>query len=287
MERRVQNALYAAVVKLLRPLIQIFLRNGLPFGVFADLARWVYVDVAYHQFGIAGRKQSDSRIAILTGLTRKEVRRLRSMAQPTDAAAVERYNRAARVIAGWRRDPQFVLPDGSLRALPFEGDEVSFGDLVRRYSGDVPPRAVLDELMQIKAVEKSANDEIVLLTEAYLPSGDTETMHSILGTDVALLIGTIDHNTRNDGNSPRLQRKVAYDNVPEEATAQIRGYCSRAGQHLLEQLDRTISQHDRDVNRRLGGTGRKHIGVGIYYFEEDAHEEQAGSGDRPKDGEDQ
>jgi hypothetical protein len=270
MPSNVQNALFAAVMKLLRPLVRIFLRNGLPFGAFADLARWVYVDVARREFGIAGRKPSDSRVAIITGLSRKEVRRLRLLDPPTDAAAVKRYNRAARVIAGWRRDPEFAHTDGTARELTLEGAEASFGQLVRRYSGDVPPRAVLDELVQIEAVQIRADDRIRLQADAYLPKGDTEKMYSILGTDVAMLIAAIDHNTDDSSDRPWLQRKVAYDNIPAEALEMIRAYSARAGQHLLEQLDRMFAQYDRDANPKSTGTGRMQAGVGIYYFEGDA-----------------
>jgi hypothetical protein len=277
MPSNVQNALFAAVIKLLRPLIRIFLRNGLPFGAFADLARWVYVDVARREFGITGRKPSDSRVAIITGLSRKEVRRLRLLEPPTDAAAVKRYNRAARVIAGWRRDLDFAHADGTARELPLEGAEASFSQLVRRYSGDVPPRAILDELVQIEAVRIGPHDRIQLLAEAYLPKGDTEKMYSILGTDVAMLIAAIDHNTDEQSARPWLQRKVAYDNIPAEALEVIRAYSARAGQHLLEQLDRMLAQYDRDANPKSAGTGRIQAGVGIYYFEGKTPADKPGS----------
>jgi hypothetical protein len=270
MESRIQNALYAAVIKLLRPLIRIFLRNGLPYGAFTELARWVYVDVAQKEFGIAGRKQTDSRVSILTGLSRKEVRRLRLLDPPTDAGAVARYNRAARVIAGWRRDPQFCDLDGQPNPLALENGTISFTSLVRTYSGDVPPRAILDELMAIKAVEMLGDGRIQLLAKAYVPAGDASVMHNILGHDVAQLIATIDHNTQIGITRPWLQRKVAYDNVPEEAVENIRRISARAGQDLLEHLDRSISQFDRDVNPKVLGGGRKYVGVGIYYFENDA-----------------
>ncbi|MEX1290347.1 MAG: DUF6502 family protein, partial [Desulfobacterales bacterium] len=57
------NSLYAAVLKLLRPLMRILLRNGVSYGTFADLAKWIYVDVAAKEFGIKGRKQTTSRVS--------------------------------------------------------------------------------------------------------------------------------------------------------------------------------------------------------------------------------
>ena len=272
METQVKNALFSAVIRVIRSLVRIFLRNGLPFGEFAELARWVYVDVAYKEFGIEGRKQTDSRVSIITGLSRKEVRRLRSMAQPTNKIATDRYNRAARVIAGWRRDKTFHDQRGRPRALAIETGTPSFNDLVKVYSGDVPARAILDELIQVKAVERTKNNLIRLISKAYLPKGDPSKMHNILGMDVSLLIDTIDHNTRSATDNYWIQRKVSYDNLPIEALAEIRKFSEIEGQRLLEKLDRKISEQDRDINSTIKGTGRKFAGVGLYYFEKDAHD---------------
>ena len=272
METQVKNALFSAVIRIIRSLVRIFLRNGLPFGEFAELARWVYVDVAYKEFGIEGRKQTDSRVSIITGLSRKEVRRLRSSAQPTNKIATDRYNRAARVIAGWRRDKKFHDKRGRPRALAFETGTPSFNDLVKVYSGDVPARAILDELLQVKAVERTKNNLIRLISRAYLPKGDPSKMHNILGVDVSLLIDTIDHNTRSTNDNYWIQRKVSYDNLPIEALAEIRKFSEIEGQRLLEKLDRMISAQDRDINSNIKGTGRKFAGVGLYYFEKDAHD---------------
>ena len=279
METKIKNALFSAVIRILRSLVRIFLRNGLPFGVFAELARWVYVDVAHKEFGIKGRKQTDSRVSILTGMSRKEVRRLRTMQQPEGKMEIDRYNRAARVIAGWRRDKRFHDKSGRPRSLTVEGSSPNFNDLVKTYSGDVPARAIIDELIEVKAVQKTRDNRIRLISKAYLPVGDTAKMHNILGADVSLLIDTIDHNTRSDRDGTRIQRKVAYDNVPVEAVEEIRNLSSKEGQRLLERLDKKISAHDRDTNPDVKGTGRKFVGVGIYYFEQDSDQQPpAGEG---------
>lgn len=269
METKIKNALFSAVIRILRSLVRIFLRNGLPFGVFAELARWVYVDVAYHEFGIQGRKQTDSRVSIITGLSRKEVRRLREMDQPKGKIEIDRYNRAARVIAGWRRDKRYHDKSGRPRSLTLEGNGPNFNELVKTYSGDVPTRAIIDELIEVKAVEKTRDNRIRLVSKAYLPIGDTAKMHNILGSDVSLLIDTIDFNTRSGIKKTRIQRKVAYDNLPVEAMDEIRKLSTKEGQRLLEKLDKVISSHDRDTNPAVKGSGRKYAGVGLYYFEQD------------------
>ena len=272
METKTKHALFAAARRILRPLVRILLRNGIPYGTFADLAKWVYVDVARNEFGIEGRKQTDSRVSIITGLSRKEVGRLKKTAQTSDDKTLYRYNRAARVIAGWVKDRRFLDEQGNPGPLPIEGKEASFGDLVKAYGGDVPPRAVLDELMSVSAVRIKKDGRVDLLTKAYLPAGDEPVMLSILGTDTALLIETIDHNISHKDDGRRFQRKVAYDNVPIEAAERFRRLSAEQAQPLLESLDRWLSRHDRDANPSVAGTGQKKVGLGIYYFEQDVNE---------------
>ena len=273
MATTLNKALSAAILRILRPLVRVLLRNGVSYNGFADLAKWVFVDVAAKEFGVPGRKQSDSRISVVTGLTRKEVARIKGMDAPDDTDAEQQYNRAARVIGGWLRDRRFSSQDGAAALLPFDGQN-SFSDLVKAYSGDMTARSILDELLRISAVERNQEGMIRLLVSAYVPVGSDAGKLHILGSDVALLIGTIDHNMHQSQQAPRFQRKVAYDNLPEEALPKLRELANEHGQALLQEIDRYLSQQDRDINPDIKGTGRKHAGIGIYLFEEDAPEEK-------------
>lgn len=256
-------------MRLLGPLVRVLLRNGMSFNAFSDLAKQVYVEVGMREFGIPGKKQTVSRVSILSGLSRKEVQRLLGeRAQTTGTDAQERYNRAARVIAGWVRDGDFTDAGGDPLPLSQGGTGASFSQLVKRYSGDVPARAVLDELLRVGAVERLEDDRIRLLSRVYIPRTSDPDKLDILGADVADLITTIDHNLQHDGAAPRFQRKVMYDNLPEEAVSAFRSLSARQAQELLENMDHWLSRHDRDVTPSVKGKGRARAGIGIYYFEE-------------------
>jgi Family of unknown function (DUF6502) len=276
----VGQALTAAIERVLRPLFRILLRNNMSFKAFLDIAKRAYVEVADSEFGIPGKKQSVSRVALLSGLTRKEVQRLLDAPVADDAETGERYNRAARVVAGWVRDPEFSDADGNPKVLTLQENttpgRASFASLVRRFSGDIPFRAVLDELLRVGVVEKLDENRIRLKTRAYVPeSGDVDKLN-ILGTDVSDLVSTIGHNLQHGATDPFFQRKVMYDNVPVEALQEFRRLSGAQAQALLERLDKWLSQHDRDTHPGTGGTGQVRTGVGIYYFEENVPQKPRG-----------
>lgn len=262
------NAIHAAILRILRPLVRLLLRNGVPYGTFADLAKRTYVEVATEEFGIPGRKQTRSRVSILTGLSRKEVLRVTRLPREDDTEAADRYNRAARVISGWVRDPRYRDAGGKPESLPLEEGAATFSGLVRQYSGDVPARAILDELIRVGAAEKTETGTVRLLARAYIPATGEEEKIGILGTDVSALVATIDHNLRAGKGEAFFQRKTMYDNIPEEAVEGLRREIAARAESFLEEADRTLAEHDRDVNPAVTGTGRRRAGLGIFWFED-------------------
>lgn len=267
MKKELQQTISSAIIRILRPLVRILLRNGVPYASFAELAKWAYIDIASRDFAIEGRKPSISRVSVLTGLSRKEVKRMLEISRHDDFRSIERYNRAARVISGWLKDPLFLTSQQRPRDLPFEEGEISFSNLVKAYSGDVPPRAVLDELLRVGVVEQD-NGQVRLLTKGYIPSkGEIEKLH-ILGTDVHDLIASIDHNLVSGPAEVFLQRKVSYDNIPEKHLPAVRAKIRELGESILQSADREISTYDRDVNPDVEGEGRRRTALGVFYIEE-------------------
>jgi hypothetical protein len=265
-DHRPQQALNTAIAQLLRPLFRLLLRHSVSFGAFEELAKQTYVEVALNDFGIPGKKPSISRASILSGLTRKEVQRLVSVPREASEAG-ERYNRAARVLTGWVRDDDFLDPNGEPRALPADGD-TGFAALVKRHSGDMPARAVLDELVRVGAVHRRKDGLYELLTRAYVPRQSAVEKLRILGTDVADLIETIDHNVQHGAADPKFQRKVMYQSMPVDTLPAFRKLSATQSQALLEKLDRWLAAHDVDNPSENPDLPRARVGLGIYYFEE-------------------
>jgi len=265
-----QQALASATRRILDPLVEILLRHGVPHAALAEWAKQVYVEVAERQGGAEGRKVSTSHLSVVTGLTRKDVARIRNApSDPANAEDAARYHRAARVVTGWNRSEPYA-EGGRPLDLALDGDAPSFASLVKEFAGDVPTRAVLDELERVNAVESTDDGRLRLRVRAWIPKEGEAQKLEVLGIDTSGLIRTIAHNLDHDGEDALFQRQVYYDNLPQEALTDLRALTGRHGQELLETLDRYMAAHDRDSNPDAEGTGHRAVGIGVFYFEEPA-----------------
>ena len=148
-----------------------------------------------------------------------------------------------------------------------DGREKSFSELVKRFSGNVPYRAVLDELLNVGSVELLSEGSVRLLARAYIPKNYDSHKINILGTDVHHLLSTIDHNLHPDLTNPLFQRKVSYDNLPDEVLVKFHRLYAEEAQNLLERADKWLARHDRDATPLVKGTGRNLAGFGIFFFQ--------------------
>lgn len=267
MSQSIQQILYKAVYRLLKPLIYVLLKNGIPCSAFCEIAKHAYVDVAMEDFKIAKRKQTISRVAILTGLSRKEITRIQELPSPISADDNKQYNRAARVVRGWTTDPLFIRANGEPKLLTFDEGSFSFAELVRLYSGDVPVRAMFDELSRVGTIRRLQDGLIELLDRAYVPVyGESEKIE-ILGMVTSDLIGTLKHNIDGDPESTFLQRTVAYDSIPVARLQEIRGLARMQSQTFLELVNAWLAQYDQGGDDTVAPETVTRAGIGLYYFE--------------------
>src|ERR1700712_2013315 len=98
-------SLHAPLARLLRPLVRLLVARGITFPALTDLLRELYVNVAEYDFALAGKEQTDSRVSLLTGIHRKEVRRLRGAGAPVSAVPAT-LSRTSAIIARWLPDPK-------------------------------------------------------------------------------------------------------------------------------------------------------------------------------------
>ena len=266
MENKLRDAVVSGIYKLLRPLVQILIRNGISYPMATDVLKRVYIDVASTDFKEPRKKKvSASRLSLLTGIHRKDIARLKNNPDSTKSTDWEAQNGLARLVINWANSPAYTSSDGA-RILPLKGDSPSFASLVAEYTSDVPMSTTLDELLRIGSVEMVGEDQVRLLAPVYYPSkGEREKMW-VLGNAGADLYSTINHNLTNSGDSSRYQSYVYYDNLPDEVMDQIRQHANKTSQQFLTQVNDWLKAYDRDSNTSVAGNGKNRAGIGVYYF---------------------
>ncbi len=266
-EADLKLAILAAYKRLLRPLVRILIRNGVSYGEFGELAKDVYVEVAADDFQLPTKNMTQGRIAILTGLTRKEVNRLITQRSRNQGDYASNLNRVARILTGWHTDPQFTGPYGLPLDVPYDGaDDRTFVELVRRYTGDMPPRAMIDELLRIGVARETDGGRIKVLTRTYLPKADAPESLDRLGTAVCDFVETMDFNrTETDPEKRLFERTVNADaGIRLDDLPIFQAYIRERGQFLLEEIDDWLSKLepiDEESSEPV-----IHTGVGIFHY---------------------
>jgi hypothetical protein len=256
-------SLHAPLARLLRPLVRLLVARGITFPALTDLLRELYVNVAEYDFALADKEQTDSRVSLLTGIHRKEVRRLRGAGAPVSAVPAV-VSRTSRIIARWIADPAFTDPQGHPLPLPrtAEGSASSFETLVSSITRDVRPRAVLDEWLDRGLAFTDAQDQIVLAEAAYVPRGDGaegpqlyyfgRNLHDHIAAAVANIVG----------DRPRfLERAVHYDGLSKDLATKLE---ARAREIAMEALQQANREAHAACQTDPGGDHRWNFGLYIY-----------------------
>jgi hypothetical protein len=246
----------------LEPVVRLMVRTGVTWKEFSELSKTKFVDVATADFGIRGRPTNASRVAILTGLDRREVAKLRKTASETSAKGY--HSKASQILSAWHHDPNFLDAQGHPAVLAVEGEGATFTELMRRYAPALPVVAMIKELKTVKAIEEQTDGRLRALKRTYLPSGVSPERLRLWSSVLSDVATTIEHNFSRDTTSPaRFERRALNLRVDREALPQFRELIESEGQALLERFDDWLTSHqvadDEDGVR---------LGVGVYHIED-------------------
>ncbi len=257
-------------MRILRPLIRVMLRNGVSCGSFEELTRKAYVDEAFAIGKNNKQKTTVTSVSAQTGLSRKEVKRLNELEQSQRVDVEQKYNRAVRVISGWVNEGSFTDAQGNARALSLNVEEGSFSDLVKQYSGDITPKAMLNLLVNADCI-KVQDNKVHLIQQAYVPGKDSAEIIRIFGVDSSELLNTIDHNLIDEDNNKRYQRKVSSALLNKNSVEDFRQLSHKQSQALLEQLDAWISENEVEPDDE----NACYVSLGIYFYEQHCSGEES------------
>ena len=257
-----------AFLLVLRPVVKILFRYGISYGEFAEVAKTAFVDVASSEFGIRGRPTNISRVAVITGLTRKEVRRIRNVIEEGGDIVSVKSTPIAEILSRWHAEDDFLDKNGRPRALQFSGGEHSFSELVRRFGGDVPPGAMRTELKRVGSVEEDEKGRLKIKRRSVIPVDKVEKLISSLIHGVYPLICTIEMNSEIEGEKEGLPQFTVYSRaIRDSDLTRLRRISYDRLSDTAESFDDLFIAYESLNADRSDGESNI-VSVGLYYFEE-------------------
>jgi len=208
METNHRTALTRMAASVLRPLIKVLMRHDFSHTELTQLVRKTYVEVAYDAFKLPDQKMTYSRAAILTGLSRKEVVRLRGNILQDDSAHSQLTTPAMKAVRGWLSDEQFLDENGKPKPISIRGMEGSFETLVGKYCIDASYVDVLTDLSTNGITKQSADGKLNLVRSGYIAQSDELEQIRVMSVCVSDLFGTAVNPTGAANNDIRFQRQL-------------------------------------------------------------------------------
>jgi hypothetical protein len=249
MGQNVKEHLRLAVRMMLKPLVRLLISQGVSHGDFSEAAKDVYVEVAIRHFDRSA-KVNQSKVAILTGLTRKEVKNVIDRALSAEPHN-KNYSRPSRVLAGWHSDPKYIGPYGVPLEIPYESPvpgSPSFTELVRTYSGDMAPSPMLKELVRVGAVVELENKTYKAVRRDFEAAALSPELVERLGKVGHYFFSTAAANIeKKEQGSGYFDRRVyTEEGISQQSLERFDEYIKLRGQEFLEELDNWLVSVEKD-----------------------------------------
>jgi hypothetical protein len=260
------KSIIRALRQLLYPLVRLMLAKGITYPYLSDLMKEVFVEVADRDFRIPGKPQTDSRISLLSGVHRKDVKRLRSSPRDGERVSNAAVSLGSQLVAAWMGDARFLDTDGRPLALPrlaSTGAALSFEGLVASVSKDIRSRAVLDEWLRLGVVHLDDFDRVVLNASAFVPQKGMDEKAFYFGHNLHDHAAAAAHNVLGEG-PPYLERCVHYDALDAAAITELAALAESTGM----QAALTVNRRAMELEKREAAANepRQRMTFGIYFY---------------------
>ena len=273
MRDNIQRKILDALLVAFRPIARALLRAGIGYREFAEISKTAFVDIATNDYGLRGRPTNISRVAVMTGLTRKEVRRVRDKTSAGEATLVLRSSPMEAILHRWHSEEEFLTESSTPKVLLFDGEGPTFSKLVRQFGGDIPPGAMRTELKRIKAVEEREDGSLEVLKRNVSGLDVHDRLINGLAKVIYPAALTLAHNTSNgDSANTWVQRSASTKYVRDNDVSRLRRISGDRLSEFVESIDDLFVAYETLYERDNSEKSGKAVGIGVFYFEEDKAE---------------
>lgn len=266
MSERPSDTVYSVLLATLRPIASMLLRFGVTYQDFDRVCKAAFVEVAKEEYGAPGKPATVSRISLVTGLTRKVVRRVQEQRLQASLPQPEIRSLPAEVLNVWHKDARYVETNGKPKPLTWDVGPSSFCELVRHCSSSVSPATLRDELLRVGAMKESPEGMFVANRRSFVPSTTEERLIQGLQYGLRPLAMTVAHNTTtNEPRNLRFQRIVWNYCLPKSRRVTVDAFVTQRLEEFSQEIDDLLSEADKSGNPAEQSV----FGVGLYHFEDD------------------
>jgi hypothetical protein len=275
---KIQDAALSALESILRPIVKLMLQSGISYSEFSSVAKSVFIEAATEDNKRRGRPANFSQVSAMTGISRKEVSKIRKL------GALERWtpnmesSPVNTVLHEWHFDPDFSDGEGTAKTLPFEGP-LSFSTLVSRYAGDIPPGAMRATLQKAGLLSHDATGLLSVSQRFFYSRRVDEDFIRGLGFSLSCLGSTLVHNAtvheRADISNEkkrelgRFERVAFSEHLSDKGIARLKAWVDSAASRFMSEAQQAIGENEAHQSELLHTRSSRTVGVSIYYFEQD------------------
>lgn len=266
----VRDALIESCKEAVRPLVRLCIKHGISFQELTDALRYVFVESASEDhLPVDPNEATPARIAILSGISRREVDSIKGV-EPQSKAVAARMNASVQVLSAWHADPDFTGPYG----IPLELDTNSpdgFAGLAERYGNGLPTEEILQDLIQAGCVTRGKHGTVKVLRRSYISGNIDPVSIGYAGRCLRTLAETLEYNIENAASTEkRFQRQlISTFGIRASDLPAFNEIVKEAGQKFLEDLDSWTTEREKalkSLEKIPNEIPRVYPGVGLYMF---------------------
>lgn len=253
----------SALRAVLRPLAELMIESGITLSSATELLKQVLFDAAQ---GRGDGPVSDSRISLLTGLHRKDVRRFREAGDGPERASFA--NASARVIALWNGDADYLDGDGKPMPLPRSaGRGPSFDGLVQRLRLDLAPGTILLHLTAMGLVEQAPDGVLTLRATAYVPLAGSREMLAAFEKNIAAHLGAAVENLTGQAQPRHFERASHFNRLSAASAAALEALARQLAEDHLTAFNAEAGKRQQEDMADPASTHR--VSFGSYIVDRD------------------
>lgn len=269
-------SLVKAVSYCMRPMVRLCIYHGIDYRQLIEILKETFVTVAEQDFPIPGRKQTDSRISLITGVHRKDVHRLRNESDDNEPRLPAAQKLASNLISFWLGTPELLSAENTPVALPRtarEGYAWSFAQMVAKFNQDMPARSLLDELVNSGILSVDHEDMVHLDAEAMTPRKNIDQKAFFFSHNIHDHIAAAGENLCGT-NPPFFDRYVSYEDLQPADAERLGLIAEKAALRALKTVNES-AQIFKNNSETAGKLGRVRVHFGTFFYSNQKNVEAA------------